>query len=282
MRKKNISIIFGTSLIILALTAFIMAEFGKLPPGAIGNSKMGKTSEIALWLVFDPTLVMEKIPKNLRLMTLGEIAKDDQEIDNHLKSHPEHKEWVNGFFEIMGTESLIVDDRTAEFGAKGGMAVWYVLASQRDPKDSRARESQFLALGTWLSDHSLAAYARSRGLPWEDAEIEYWKDKEGLIQGHLKTTDFEVHAACRLQGKPFKPEIKLPAYQTIWSPLPYPNSFEVVTFYGHRIQDCSAEWKFKGNHPLIKTYHSRAIGNKFISGSVYAWDYVLQGALYLH
>lgn len=280
MRKKKVSILFVIIPIFLFVTPFIRAEFGKLPPGALVSDQMGKTSEIVLYLVFDPSLIQEKIPNNIRLLLLAEMAKNDREIDSYLQTHPEHKNWAWSFFEIIGTESLVIDNRTADFGQQGGMAVWYGLAEQKQPADPRARGTQMLVLGTWLSDTALASYVRRKGMPWENGEIKYWKDQEGVIHGHLNTKNIEVRVICRLRGKPYKPEIKLPAYQTFWSPLPYPNTFEVVTFYGHRVQNCTAEWTFKGSHSLVRAYDSRATGGLFISGTEYAWDYVLQGALY--
>ena len=151
------------------------------------------------------------------------------------------------------------------------------------------RKNKFYIFGIGSIILFLAAYARSRGFPWEDAEIAFWKDKEGIIQGSLRAADLEFGTVCRLEGKPYKPEIPLPAYQTIWSPLPYPNTFEVVTFYGHQVQGCSAEWTVKGSHPLARAYFSRARECKELKGTDYnwdytefAWDYVLKSGLYSH
>lgn len=266
-------------MIYFTLVNFIEAEFGKLPAGAIARSEMGKTCEIILMLVFDPGIIIEKVPKNIRILTLEEMAKSGNEIDKYLKSHPEHKKWAYSYFEIIGTESLNIDDRTASFTGKGGMAVWYVPAEQRDHKDPRALGYQMIAMGTWLSDHTLAAYCRSKGWPWENGEIKYWEDESGLIHGHLKASDLDIKVTCKRQ-KPIKYQPEYPAYQTYWSPLPYTKTFEVVTYHGHQASTCSAQWHFKGSHPLIKAYQSQAKERALINNTEYAWDYVLKSALY--
>ena len=279
--KKKMLVVLWFCLNFLALVSLISANFGKLPAGSTSKSKMGKTSEIVLYLVFDPSLIREEIPNNIRVLSLEEMATKGDEFDKYLKLHPEHKKWAWSFFEIIGTESLSANDQIAKFTTKGGLAVWYVSCEQRDPKDPRALGYQMLAMGTWLSDQSLAAYCKSNGWPWEKGEIKYWEDDSGLINGLLKTADFEIMGICKRQ-KPIKMQAKYPAYQTYWSPLPYARSFEVVTFYGHKAESCSAQWTFKGNHPLIKAYHSRAEGSVLISGTEYSWDYVLKGALYFY
>lgn len=265
--------------ILAAAVAFGAEGFAPLPDGAISTSEMGISDELILWITFDPALVADRIPEGLRLRRLEEIAAKDDAIAEHLRAHPEQRGWAWSFFEIIGTESLAVDGRKAALDEKGGMAVWYVAAARLSKDDSRPQGSQMLALETWVSDPKFASFVREKGYPWQGADVKFWKtDKR--VEGRLKATDLTVSAICRRLGSPEKPDWGGTNLQTLWSPRGTAPTFEMVTFYGHRVQRCEPTWRIKGDHALARAFRARATGGERIAATEFAFDYVARSGLY--
>ncbi|MCP4659123.1 MAG: hypothetical protein GY856_27250 [bacterium] len=257
------------------------AQFGELPPDAVSHSEMDRSSELVLWLMFDPTLVQDQVPEGLRLLTLEELAARVPEIADHLKSHPQHRGWAHSVFEVIGTEGMRIDGRSAEFGPRGGLALWYAYAARTDDKDPRPRGGQTLNLETWISDHRLAASLREKGYSWKPATVELWPDDQGTMHGRLQAAGIEVVGTCRLEGAPEELQVDdSPSYLTFWNPRSEAGCFEIVTSYGHREQRCAAEWKVAGEHLLARAFRERAEGNDRISGTYYERDFFVLGGLY--
>jgi hypothetical protein len=256
-----------------------LAQFGELPTSAVSRSETGRSDEIVLLLVFDPALVKDQLPDGLRLRTLEEYATRDPSVADYLRAHPERGNWARGYFEIIRSESYQVDNRSARFGKRGGMAVWYAYAVRTDSSDQRPHGGNLLALGYWLSDAKLAKYMRAKGYP-VSAAVEFWQDKDRL-RGHLKADDLEISGTCQPQGKPEKVSLPSPAYLTIWTPRPIAGTFEILTGYGSLNQGCAAvEWQARGRHPLARIFLSRGTEETPVSDTEYESGYVLRSALY--
>lgn len=283
-RRCLIILIAAYSLGLLPPPHGVAAQFGELPPGAVSTSSMGPAAEIVLYLAFDPSAAQDLLPQGLRLRTLEEIARrpDSAAVAEYLRSHPGHKGWAYGFFEIIRPASLEYDGYVARLGARGGMAVWYAYAARTDTGDARPKGSQLAALGTWLSDRRLVERMRAKGYPADYAEVELLRARTGVVRGRLKTGGFEVRGRCRLAGEPYTPDFGLPPFmQTIWTPGAGSRTFEIVTFYGHIEQKCAdPEWEVSGTGLLAKAFRGRAAGGPGMSGTVYYTHYVLRGALY--
>src|SRR5437870_1169253 len=99
----------------------------------------------------------------------------------------------------MRADSYKVDGRPAQFGRRGGMAVWDVYVARTGTSDERPRGGNLLALGSWISDTKLARYMRQKGFPMSAADIKYWQDSGG-IHGRMKVPGLEINATCRPQG----------------------------------------------------------------------------------
>jgi hypothetical protein len=260
------------------------AQFGELPPGAVSSSRMGSADEIVLYIMFDPAVAQDLLPEGIRLRTLEEIARrpDSAVVADYLRSHPGRKGWARSYVEIIHPASLEYDGYTAQLGARGGMAIWYAYVARTDQSDTRPRGWQTLSLGTWLSDRKLVEHMRAKGYPAEYAQIEFWQDGAGAVRGKLKRRDLEVRGQCRLVGAAYKPDFGEPPFlQTIWTPRTLAATFEIVTFYGHAQQACSAaDWQIKGEDRLGRAFRNRAEGGAEVNGTDYYAHYVLRGGLY--
>lgn len=244
---------------------------------------MGSANEIVINFAFDPSIVQGMVPRGLRLRTLEEVAKrlGSAKMTEFLGQHPEYRDWAYGYVEIIHPKSLEYDGYSARLGDRGGMAIWYAYAGRTDQDDSRPRGYQLLSLGTWLSDRKLVSLMQSKGYPAEFAEIDFHED-QGLVQGKLKTADLEVRAQCRLVGDTFEPDFgKPPFLQTIWTPRPVAETFEVITFYGHvQRKATDANWVISGKNPLVEAFRRRIQGGEEVGGTEYFASYVLRGALF--
>lgn len=260
-----------------------LAQFGELPPSAYSTSRMGPADEILLYVMFNPAIAEDLLPQGLRFLTLEEFARrGDSAMAEYLRSHPEHKGWARSYFEIIRTRSMEYDGYKALPGKRGGMAIWYANVVRTDVSDARPKGWQSLALGTWISDKRLVKQMRAKGYPADYARIEYWEDHSGIIHGKLKTKRLHVTGQCKLAGNPKPADLgEPPFYQTVWTPRPHPDTFEVLTFYGHIRQDCqTADWQINGEDLLVKAFRHRAEGSLEISGTEYYSNYVLRGGLY--
>jgi hypothetical protein len=261
------------------------AQFGELPPGAVSSSRMGSADEIVLYIMFDPAIAQDLLPEGIRFRTLEEIARrpDSAEVADYLRSHPERKGWARSYVEIIHPASLEYDGYTARLGAHGGMAIWYAYVARTDQSDTRPKGYQTLSLGTWLSDKELVARMRAKGYPADYAQIEFGQDRSGVVRGKLKTKNLKVRGQCRLVGAAYKPDFggDPPFIQTIWTPRPLATTFEIVTFYGHAQQDCSAaDWQIRGGERLGEAFRNRVEANAEINRTEYYAHYVLRGGLY--
>lgn len=282
MRMSHWFQLLLTALLISALQCgLVMAQqFGQLPPGAVSTTEQGLSSELAVYLIFDPAPFKDQLPNGLLFRTLQEYAPRDPEVAEYLKTHPEHGGWARGYFEILHADNYRVDDVSARFGKRGGMAVWYAYLARPDQNDERARGGQLIALESWISDAKLARQMRSKGFPISGADVQFWHDSKGL-HGRLKGRGFELSGTCLPEGAPEKVPLPLPAYLTVWTPRTISPTFELLTGYGNMNQNCTGvEWKAQGEHPLIRAFLSRAMGSDEISGTSYQYGYVLRTALY--
>jgi hypothetical protein len=272
--------LLATSLVALLQCGGAVAQFGELPAGAISKSETGQSDEIVLLLVFDPAPVKDQLPDGIRFRTLEEYATRDPAVAEYLRAHPDQRNWARGYFEIIRSASYQVDGRSAHFGKRGGMAVWYAYVARTDSSDQRPHGGNLLALGYWLSDSKFAKYMREKGYPVSAASVQFWQDKDSF-RGRLKANDLEISGTCRPQGKPEKVSLPSPAYLTVWTPRPIAKTFEVLTGYGSMNQECSAvEWQAHGNHPLALIFLSRGNKETPVSDTEYESGYVLRSALY--
>jgi hypothetical protein len=279
MRRFRLSSFGALALLACGLSAAAQ-QFGELPAGALSTTEQGLSSELVVFVVFDPAAYQGQLPDGLRFRTLEEYATRDPEVAQYLQAHPEHKNWARGYFELIHADSYSVDLQQARFGKRGAIAVWYAYLARPETNDPRAKGGQFVALASWISDQKLARRMREKGFPMSEGDVIFWRDSKGT-HGRLKGRGFEVSGTCRPVGEPEKIELPTPAYLTVWSPRAAVQTFELLTGYGSTRQNCEGvEWKAKGDHPFVRAFLSRAQGGAEISGTSYEYGYVLRTALY--
>lgn len=272
--------LFGVLALLAGGAVAAAQQFGELPAGALSTTEQGLSSELVVYVTFDPAAHKDRLPDGLRFRTLQEYAARDPEVAEYLRGRPEHSAWARGYFEIIHADSYSVDGHRARFGKRGAIAVWYAYLARPETNDPRARGGQLVALGTWISDARLARRMREKGFPVGAADVSFWRDSKGM-HGRLKGRGFEITGTCRPTGEAEKVELPTPAYLTVWSPRATAQTFELLTGYGNMNQSCEgAEWKARGNHPFVRAFLSRAQGGQEISGTSYQYGYVLRTALY--
>ena len=233
-------------------------------------------------MAFDPALVKDQLPEGIRFRTLREYAAHSSSVVGYLRKYPGRSDWARGYVEIMRSDNYLVDGRHARFGVRGGMAVWYAYVERAQTSDERPRGDNVLALGSWISDSTLARYMRRKGFPVRTAEIEFWRDSKS-IDGRMKEQGLEISGTCQPQGEPEKLELPTPAYVTVWTPRTVARTFEMLTGYGIRKQVCSAVgWKAEGGDLLVAAFFSRPMDVEETGVAVYEFGYMLRTALNRH
>lgn len=93
-------------LIALTLAAFFAndacAQVPALPVGATTHWVVDQTEEVVVYVLFDPATVADRLPTNLRFITIGELATDGVGwAGDHLVEEPSHSPWGISFLEVV-------------------------------------------------------------------------------------------------------------------------------------------------------------------------------------
>ena len=243
-----------------APTARAGTELGPLPAGGTSHSSAGPSAELIGFLLFDPALIADRVPAGVRLRTLAEKAHGWPRLTAYLDEHPERRAWAWSFYEIIGIRAARYDGVPAKFDAgRGGMAVWYPELVRTDDSESRPLGVHNLALGSWVSDENLASMMRARGFPAHDARVTFITDAK-LASGTLATAGLTIRGECGLEGRPFVPwwGKDKHSYETMWTPVGEGDTFEIVTWAGHRSRRCvDAAWRVTGTDPFASCSTTR-------------------------
>ncbi len=258
-------------------------ELGALPPGAVATSSSGPASELIGFLLFDPAAIADRVPTGIRLTTLEEKARAWPRLATYLEKHPDRRAWAWSFFEIIGIEKATYDNVDARFdGGRGGMVVWYPEVRQVDAADDRPIGTQSLAVGSWVSDPELAGYMRSRGFPAMTATVRFAAEADSA-SGDLAAADLSIHGECRLEGTPFVPSWgkERLSYETFWTAAGEGDTYEIVTWAGHRSRHCrDAQWRVGGTHPFARLFNDPRVSDHDFLPTEFSFGYVLKSALY--
>lgn len=162
------------------------------------------------------------------------------------------------------------------------MVVWYPEVQQIAPSDQRPLGEQNLAVGSWVSDPELASYMRSRGFPATDASVRFTSD-DNSASGSMTADDLIIHADCRLEGPSFIPTWGRDheSYETMWTPSGQGDTYEIVTWAGHRSRRCvDAHWRLSGTHAFARLFNDETASDHDFMSTEFAFGYVLKSALY--
>ena len=258
-------------------------RLGPLPAGEIARSAAGPSDEMIGYLLFDPAPVAPRLPPGVRFLTLAEKAEGWPRLAAYLKAHPDRRAWAWSFYEIIGIRAARYGHVSARVrGGRGGMAVWYPELVRIDGTDPRPRGTQDLALGSWISDPALVAAMRAQGFPAETGAIAF-RRTPGRLSVSLRTRHLAISGGCRLEGRPYVPWWgKEPlSYETMWTPAGEGDSFEIVTWAGHRARKCvDPRWRVTGDHPFARAFNDPTLGDPDFYPAEMAYGYVLRSALY--
>lgn len=258
-------------------------ELGRLPSGGIARSSAGPADELIGFLLFDPSAIAARVPAGVRLRTLAEKARDWPKLAAYLEQHPGRRGWAWSFYEIIGIHAARYDNVTAHFDdGRGGMAVWYPEVVQIGPADSRALGEQNLAIGSWVSDLGLVSHMRSKKFPAQFAEVQFSWDA-GSARGSLHSDDLSIAGECRLEGDAFIPwwGKSQHSFETMWTPAGEGDTFEVVTWAGHRSRVCrDAVWRVTGTHPFAVAFNDPSRGDAHFLDTEFAYGYLLESTLF--
>jgi hypothetical protein len=257
-------------------------ELGPLPAGAVSESHMGPADEFIVYIVFDPAPFQAMVPEGMAFLRLDQLSKHNPDLAAYVQAHPDRAGWAWSFFEIIGLKDIDYDGVQGRLGRDGGMAVWYASLRRIDRSDERPKGYNDFALGTWLSDPSLAAHMRSRGYPVEPARVVF-RRTDRKAYGRLQVKDLTLEARCLLTNVPHAPDWgEAPySYETVWTPRTIAPTFEVLSWGGHQVRDCADPvWRASGSHPLARAFRARPIAGPRVSGVEFATGYVVHGSLY--
>jgi hypothetical protein len=251
MKRNGLSILVLFSLL---ATANVLAQIPVLPPGAQTKWVVAGPEEIVTYMIFDPATVAERLPKNLRFITIGELATGNVSwAMEHLGKFPAHADWGISFFEIVRMKTFTIDGRSPNWPENGAIALWFARVAAADPAKDLGPGKPFLALELWLPDREYVAYMRGKGHYAAYGDVRLRKDADDHWLGSIEAKGLGVAAMCSPAG-----EIDRSGSAGMQMIFPPANSgisgFVRIAFAGHQIQPCAAgtSWKFNGIHPLAK------------------------------
>jgi hypothetical protein len=67
----------------------------------------------------------------------------------------------------------------------------------------------------------------------------------------------------------------------MWTPAGEGDTFEVVTWAGHRSLRCvDPHWRVSGDHPFARAFNDSALGDPNVLPAEFAYGYFLKSGLY--
>lgn len=251
MKRNYLSILFVFSFL-LAVTA--PGQIPELPQGALTKWVVAGPEEIVSYMVFDLSLVKEKLPEYLRFITIQELADGNVSwAREHLDKFPAHAEWGISFIEIVRMKTFVIEGRSPAWPENGAAAIWFARVAPSDPAKDLGPGKPFLALEFWLPDKKYVAYMRGKGHYASYGDVRLRQDAKGDWLGSIAADGLGLTARCSPGNE--TAGFGSAGMQAIFPPA---NSgmtgFVRIAFAGHRERSCGqgASWKFDGTHPLAR------------------------------
>jgi hypothetical protein len=258
-----------------ALTSRAAAALPELPAGATTRWVVAGPEEVVTWLAFDPATVRERLPADLRFITLGELAAGGAGWARaFLGEHPAQVSWGVSFLEFVRADTFTIDGREPRWPAHGAAALWFARVAPSDPADDPGPGRPYLALDLWMPDHAYAGYMLAKGYHARAGEVTLRRDGHGRWRGALRADGLRVDARCELAEEGARSEGSA-GLQAIFPPANSRSTDVVrVALAGHRVRPCvePARWSRRGEHPL-----ARALP---LGETTFQWGYELLGGTY--
>ena len=265
-------------LIVLTVAALVAnatyAQIPTLPDGADTHWVVDQTEQIVTYALFDPVTVKDRLPSNLRFITIGELAAGGVRwAGDYLTEEPSHGSWGISFLEVVRMGTFMIDGHAPDWPQDGAMAMWAARVAPSDSSPSVTPGRLLLVLDFWLPDREYVAYMRDKGHYASHGDVELRQDPSGKWWGSIGIDGLSVVAECTPIG-PVNGGAGSSGMQTLFPPnLSALTSIVTVAFVGHQIQTCKEDssWKLEGAHALARTVPSGPstfqFGYKLVGGA---------------
>ena len=250
--------IIASALIILlssGLPADAEARSASRQDGGSGRWFVAGPEEIVAWVLFDPDSVDDRLPADLRFVTVAELAAGNVGWARAwLEEHPGQEAWGVSFLEIVRAAKFEIDGRPPDWPTHGAFALW---AARVVPLQSPSEPSEglpLLILDAWLPDQVFVAGMRAAGHYATFGDVGLSQNAEGRWRGTITVPGLDVIAECTPTG-PVTGGPESAGQQVLFPPRAGGVDAVVqVSFSGHRLQDCAspATLVARGDHPLSR------------------------------
>jgi hypothetical protein len=192
----------------MLISTSTVAVAQQLPPGGTTAWEIQGVEEIVTFLLFDPTTPGVALPAGLRFVPASEVKMP--EVQEHLKQHPEHADWVFSIVKIIRDKAFLLDGKAPSRPEDGATGLWMaqVDATQLAAEIGKERydaiapsHGAMLVLGLWIPDREYVAYMRARGHYAEYGMVTLVKDSQGVFQGEIKLDGLTVKASATPHGR---------------------------------------------------------------------------------
>ena len=248
-----------------------------LPAGAQTHWIVAKPEEVVTYLAFDPSAVQERLPSQLRFITIKELATGDVEwAKAFLAQHPTKSNWGVSFLEFVRMRTFIIDGRSPAWPTHGAAALWFARVASSNPLTQLGPGQPYLALDFWVPDRAYVRYMKEKGYYATYGLATLNRNARGAWSASLAVEGLSIYAECTPAG-PVAGGPHSAGMQAIFPPASSSVTGLVrISFAGHRAQECAAapSWRFRGKHPLA--------GSVSLGSPTFQYGYRLQGATYSH
>lgn len=243
-----------------------------VPEGARTHWVVRDPHEIVAWVAFDTAAVRQRLPDELRFVTIGELAAGGVGwAAEHLAEHPQRRGWGVSFLEIVQAGTFTLDGRSPAWPAHGAAALWCARVAPADTAANLGPGLPYLLLEFWLPDRAFVQFMRGKGHYATYGRAELARDTRGHWRGSVHVGGLDIAADC-LPAGPVKGGDASAGAQALFPPRGSGITSVVrVAFAGHRVQDCAAgsSWRLRGSHPLAR--------GAVLAPSSYEFGYELDG-----
>lgn len=221
--------------------------------GGSGRWFVDGPEEIVTWVLFDPASVGDRLPADLRFVTVAELATENISWARAwLEEHPGDGALGISFLEIVRADRFEIDGRTPDWPTQGAYALWAARVVPLRSPTGRPEGLPLLILDAWLPDQAFVSGMRAAGHYATFGDVGLNRDAEGRWRGTITVAGLDVAIECTPTG----PETGGPgsAGQQVFFP-PRAGGVDAVVhvaFAGHRLQDCASPAVLfaRGDHPL--------------------------------
>lgn len=244
----------------------VQAQVPALPEGARTRWVVDEPEEVVCYGIFNPETVKDRLPKQLRFITIGELAAANTTwAKEQLAQFPEQEHWGISFVEIVRMKVFTIDGREPVWPANGAAALWFARVAAADSLTDLGMGKPYLALDFWIPDSAFVTYMIAKGHYASYGNVTLQNDPQGVWSGTIEAEGLHGSCICYPHGKVAGSGSK--GMQAIFAPASSGVTNCVrIAFADHKEQLCDEKtsWQFDGEHPLV---HGELLGpTSFQSG----------------